>query len=252
MDNDDLRRKRRRRFSAGATDQTAIDLTEDMSEDEAYARRLQEDLEHGGAMPQPEASSSTGHTKRDESELADERMARELQAQFDSHSPDLATAMPSKAQPMSTSPVTSARDIENTLRTLHHSLRTHKCEQCAKSLFKHEKDVMGLFNSLMDQPTLVAFEVVCLGCQTSIRTENDRLALIWTLLCGFDNTSKHNKAGKKKRSTRSKTEASKGKGKGVGYGGSKYSDISLGSVQLWRLARRQLRLILVLAFRDIC
>lgn len=217
------------------------------TDDEAYARHLQAELdaEHGHAGPPPVPSSSSLYTapvpRSHYPEPDDEEVARRLQAHFDldqapdmnsshnhnsssssTYSPSLSldgtpiTLTPLPAPP----PTIAARHVEKTLRTLYQSMKTHQCHYCTSRLFKYENDVIRLFDALMGQPTQsVSRGIVCPDCQSLSRTQSDRLVLIWVLLCGFDHSSTHNKPDKDRRSSRQTGPQSTVKGNGVGYGG---------------------------------
>ncbi|KAK4508546.1 hypothetical protein PRZ48_002285 [Zasmidium cellare] len=233
-----------------------VDLTDDAplqptpDSDEAYARELQRQFD-AESTETPPASAPT------EVVDADEAMARALQAEWDAEeqsSTDLQLPRPGGTNgegAASASTVVASANVE------FQRLLRKQCETCRNPLLPTKETQIkqcfkSLYSGLSSGTASIAAECIhtsrstrcskklCFGCGTSINDEissarlgsmtvhcNDqRLALICILLCGYDTQAKQNKPPKARKSTSGPSYATgrPGWGRSTAPSGTGYGD----------------------------
>ncbi|CAK1358256.1 unnamed protein product [Cercospora beticola] len=200
----------------------SIPEADSMTNDEAFARKLQAryDAEASGSNP----SSSTGKassSRRRSHKVDDKTFARPLKTHSNGEGSALRHTSTSKPIDLGSPPPPgssrssstfhskrgttvqtgarlSPKDICNGIRAYHAKVANHKCSHCSKTLLGGQAAILTVSAALVAPSWRVEQAIPCPGCRAPNWSVSDSITVIWVLLCGFDHNSEFNNPVQKK------------------------------------------------------
>lgn len=217
-----------------------------MDEDEAIARKLQAEFD---GEAHDDGDDEIGWSMQDEWDgNADKYAKKNKNKQKETHSPAHDSAIASDAsgptndlrvvrprqvddyfqvpqQPVVDLTGTRTAEVQETVRGLAARAMKMCCSFCTVCVLATERDIVSVARSLLDKSAISCGSIKCHLCGNETSSGDAGMLMVWTLLCLFDNTSKHNQLNNRTKDTmKDKLKGFKSffKGKkssGVGYGG---------------------------------